>query len=419
VVQYEVLPLHLTVRIAKIWRRKWVRVLAIALAVPTLVAAVAGVYYYVSFSRLIDARLHGERDRVLPRVFARPVELRRGQTMTERQLIDRLNDLGYTQRARADNPGEFAMATSLISIMPRAPELKGKLVRVVFPKPPPPAKTAAARAKPPRVPDRVERLEVGSQTSERVTLERPVLTALITGEREKRRDVALSVIPPRVLQAVLAIEDRRFYAHPGVDPIGVVGALFSYLSGRRGYLAGGSTITQQLVRNVFLPKFEGMTLRSARARSLRRKVLEIFVSVVLTSRASKDEILELYLNNIPLGQRGSFAISGVPASSSRRRRSRRSTTRHAARSAATSSCRRWPTRAISPATTRRMRHASRWRWSSVRSKPRRRTSSTSSGRRWRRAIPDSPPPRTRRSMWTPHSTSTCSAWRRMPCAMAC
>ena len=75
---------------------------------------------------------------MLPRVFARPLELRRGQSMTERQLVDRLNDLGYTQRARADNPGEFAMATSLISIMPRAAELKGKLVRVVFPKPPPP-----------------------------------------------------------------------------------------------------------------------------------------------------------------------------------------------------------------------------------------------------------------------------------------
>ena len=69
------------------------------------------------------------------------------------------------------------------------------------------------------------------------------------------------MIPPRVVQAVLAIEDRRFYAHPGVDPIGVVGAMLSYLTGRRGYLAGGSTITQQLVRNVFLPKFEGMTLQ--------------------------------------------------------------------------------------------------------------------------------------------------------------
>ncbi|MEO8258286.1 MAG: PBP1A family penicillin-binding protein [Acidobacteriota bacterium] len=304
--------LQLTVRVAKFWRRRWVRVAAIVVGVPAFFAAVSCVYYYVTFSRLIDARLHGERDRVLPRVFARPLELRRGQSMTERQLVDRLNDLGYTLRAHADNPGEFAMATSLISIMPRAPELKGRLVRVVFPKPPPPPKTAAARARPPRVPDRVERLEVGGEAGDQVTLEMPVLTALNSGEREKRRDVALPVIPPRVVQAVLAIEDRRFYAHPGVDPIGVVGAVFSYLTGRRTYLAGGSTITQQLVRNVFLPRFEGMTLQAARARSMRRKVLEVFVSVVLTSRASKDEILELYLNNIPLGQRGSFAIAGVP-----------------------------------------------------------------------------------------------------------
>jgi penicillin-binding protein 1B len=114
---------------------------------------------------------------------------------------------------------------------------------------------------------------------------------------------------------VLAIEDHRFYEHPGVDPIGIVGAMLSYASGRRTYLAGGSTITQQLVRNVFLPTFEGMTLQEARERSLKRKLLEAWVSIVLSRRASKDEILEMYLNDIPLGQRGSFAIFGVAEAS--------------------------------------------------------------------------------------------------------
>src|SRR6188474_3191282 len=97
------LPLQLTVRVAKIWRRKWVRVLAIVLAVPTVFAACASVYYYISFSRLIDARLHGERDRVLPRVFARPLELRRGDNISQKELLDRLNDLGYAQRTQAEN----------------------------------------------------------------------------------------------------------------------------------------------------------------------------------------------------------------------------------------------------------------------------------------------------------------------------
>src|SRR6185295_6357577 len=86
-------------------------------------------------------------------------------------------------------------------------------------------------------------------------------------------------------------------------------------TGRRAVLAGGSTITQQLIRNVFLPKFEGMTLQSARVRSIKRKLLEQFLAIVLTSRASKDDILEMYLNDVPLGQRGSFAIFGVAEAS--------------------------------------------------------------------------------------------------------
>jgi penicillin-binding protein 1B len=123
--------------------------------------------------------------------------------------------------------------------------------------------------------------------------------------------VALSAIPPIVVQAVLAIEDRRFYEHPGIDPIGMAGAGLSYVTGRRQYLAGASTITQQLVRNVFLPKFQGMNLQVARERTFRRKLLEQWVAIVLSQRATKDEVLEMYLNAVPLGQRGSFAIVGV------------------------------------------------------------------------------------------------------------
>src|SRR5438309_2091160 len=81
---------------------------------------------------------------------------------------------------------------------------------------------------------------------ERLTLDAPVLSAIVAGEREKRRPVALSAMNPRMVEAVLAIEDHRFYEHPGVDPIGVLGALKSYATGRRSYLAGGSTLTQQL-----------------------------------------------------------------------------------------------------------------------------------------------------------------------------
>src|SRR6185503_15922730 len=132
-------------------------------------------------------------------------------------------------------------------------------------------------------------------------------------ERAKRRPVALSAIPERMTQAVLAIEDRRFYDHPGIDPISIVGAIVTNIRGKRTYTAGASTITQQVARNVFLPKmFPGMTLRDAREKSLRRKLLEAWVSLMITTRASKDAILEMYLNDMTLGQRGSFGIVGVP-----------------------------------------------------------------------------------------------------------
>jgi penicillin-binding protein 1B len=303
-----------TIRIAALWRRRWVRLTALALSIPIVLLSFVASYYYVRFARVIDARLHGERATVLPRVFARPLELRRGQSLTDRQLIDRLNDLGYAQRTILEKPGEFAVTSGAVSILPRGPEFKGQAVRVVFQRQPADARPAARR-RAARPADRVLDLELASHPNERLALDAPVLTALIGGEREKRRPVALSVIPPRMTQAVLAIEDHRFYEHPGVDPIGIVGAMLSYATGRRAYLAGGSTITQQLVRNVFLPTFEGMTLQEARERSLKRKLLEAWVSIVLSRRASKDEILEMYLNDIPLGQRGSFAIFGVAEAS--------------------------------------------------------------------------------------------------------
>ena len=257
---------------------------------------------------------------MFPRVLARPLELRRGQFMSDRQLIDRLNELGYAQREYAEKPGEFATGSGAIAIMPRAPELKGQVVRVVFQRPPAPdarnaAKTAPRRP-PPRPPDRVLRLELGTKASERLVLDAPVLTALGGGERAKRRPVALSAIPARMTQAVLAIEDRRFYEHPGIDPISIVGAIITNIRGKRAYTAGASTITQQVARNVFLPKmFPGMTLKDAREKSFRRKLLEVWVALIITTRASKDAILEMYLNDMTLGQRGSFGIVGVPEAS--------------------------------------------------------------------------------------------------------
>jgi hypothetical protein len=82
--------------------RRWIRFVVLPLALLFVIACGITSYYYVTFSKMIDARLHGEMQRTDPRVFARPFVVRRGQRMTMPQMIDRLNDLGYAQRPKAE-----------------------------------------------------------------------------------------------------------------------------------------------------------------------------------------------------------------------------------------------------------------------------------------------------------------------------
>ena len=287
-------------------RRRLRLILALAIGLPLVAALTVAAYYYTTFARIIDARLQGERVRALPRVLARPFEIRRGQWITPAQLADRLNDLGYAERAAPGQPGEFTRLGDVVTLMPRGGDLTGRVLRVqiALQKAGLPAPVGPdGKAVPPQV---VSRIDVeGGGTLDRVELDRPLLTTLITTGREKRRRVSLSLIPKQMVQAVLAIEDRRFYDHAGIDPIRIVGAIITNLKGDRPYLVGGSTLTQQLVKNFFLTQ----------EKSYRRKLQEQFLSIVLETRATKDEILELYLNDVYLGQRGSYAIHGVAEAS--------------------------------------------------------------------------------------------------------
>ncbi len=293
------------------WLRPYRQRILIGFGVTTLVALGSLTYLYLSYGRIIDARLHGERDRAVPRVFGRPLTLQTGQNLTQAELVARLNDVGYAQRARVERAGEFAIDRHTVVLISRSGDRAGQALTVSFPVPPVLKKKSAA---PLPVAQRIAALDVGGKATERVTLDAPLLTGLMTGTREKRRRVALDAIPARMQEAVLAIEDRRFYYHPGVDPIRIVGALVSNTFGDKGYLSGASTITQQLARNFFLT--DAMALeQQTRQRSLRRKILEQFMALILETKATKDEILELYLNDVYLGHRGSFALHGVAEAS--------------------------------------------------------------------------------------------------------
>ena len=308
----------LRLRLPSFRGRGWKFYAAVAVATPLVIASFLVGYYYVQFSRMIDARMHGEFQRTDPRIFARPLTVRRGQRVTQAQMIDRLNDLGYAQRPAVEHPGEFAIGRDALAIMPRSGDHPGEMVRLVFaPLVPRPAPKAGRAERPDALDGRtgggaLQAIEVVGRKHplEAIALDTPLLTALISEGREKRRDVPLAAIAPRMVQAVVAIEDRRFYAHPGVDIIGTTRAVFTNLFGNKKYLSGGSTITQQLVRNTFLSSMWG--LDKAREKGPQRKFTEWLMSVALERRLSKDKVLELYLNDVPLGQRGSFAIHGVP-----------------------------------------------------------------------------------------------------------
>ena len=129
----------------------------------------------------------------------------------------------------------------------------------------------------------------------------PELLSGVRGEsRQVREWIPLAQIPPRIIETVLTIEDRRFYSHFGIDPVAVGRALWTNVT-KGGVVQGGSTITQQLAKNLFYSP----------QRTMGRKFKEALAALVLEVKYTKQDILESYLNEIYLGQAGFVSIYGV------------------------------------------------------------------------------------------------------------
>ncbi|MGE5303257.1 MAG: PBP1A family penicillin-binding protein [Alphaproteobacteria bacterium] len=148
----------------------------------------------------------------------------------------------------------------------------------------------------------VSRIENGATGEEMFSLELEpeLVTGLYDRTWQERRVVKLAEVPPLVVKAILAIEDERFYQHHGIDPVSVLRALWVNIRSG-GVVQGGSTLTQQLMKNFFLGD----------ERTLKRKIKEALMALIAERKYTKAEILENYLNEIYLGQRGSQGIYGV------------------------------------------------------------------------------------------------------------
>ena len=282
-------------------RRLKVAVLLLTLMSLPLVALFGFfLWIFVRSSALVDARLEEARNRVPSRVYSRPVSIRTSDRMDVEGLASILNALSYQNTEKPDpGAGEF-LVNGTITLRPRG--------------------TPSAPPTGPPAPQGAEAIVVGFDRTKAgidivksiktartgkdlkvLTLEPALISYLFEGaEREKRRFVKYDELPKHLVEAVLAIEDRRFFQHPGFDPFRIVGAALRNLK-PGGNLQGGSTLTQQFVKNFFLTP----------DRTPKRKIQEAVLSFVLERRASKREIFELYVNEIYLGQVGSFNINGM------------------------------------------------------------------------------------------------------------
>ncbi|HVE70988.1 MAG TPA: PBP1A family penicillin-binding protein [Thermoanaerobaculia bacterium] len=234
-------------------------------------------------------RFQVRRLRLPTRIYADAVPLQPGMPLQLDDLLEKLDRLGYREAQRVAQPGEFTRQGSTLDIYTRGFRRQDEDY------PATPMRLVITRSQLESVVSLRE-----ARPLERAALEPELLTSVLSEELENRSPVTLDQVPKHLQDAVVVTEDVRFWRHPGVDPFGIVRAVFRNL--RAGGVAeGASTLTQQLVKNYFLTS----------ERTYKRKIIEAFMAVILDARYSKREILEAYLNDIYMGRNRSISILGV------------------------------------------------------------------------------------------------------------
>ncbi len=264
------------------------RALRLVLALVLLLAVAGGITFaveYRQYAGLVDERLaQGPLFASTAQIYAAPQEVRPGQHLSAETIAAILRRAGYGDDGQSNPMGHYALSGEEISVKPG------------------PQSYLAADGATISAPDGVVQTitaDNGAALSA-YKLEPQLITALSEDKnRTKRRMVTYDQIPARMVQAVLAIEDRRFFEHSGVNYVRTFKcAVQDVLSHHMG--CGGSTLTQQLARGFFLTP----------EKTYKRKIAEIMITYQLEDRFSKQQIFEMYANQINLGQRGSFAVNG-------------------------------------------------------------------------------------------------------------
>jgi penicillin-binding protein 1B len=285
------------------WRR---RLLSAPVIIPAVFigAAVLGVliYYWTVFSGRIDNLLKGEVYTRTAGIYAAPKQLRVNESISQSDVLAYLKRAGYVEKSQQADTGRgrYGVNGAIVDIEPSgASSVDGtrqfRSVRVQF--------TNSGKAI-----SAIKDLEE-SGSLQGAWLEPELLSSVTGTERAKRRVIGFSDLPPHLVKAITVTEDRSFFEHYGVNLRGIIRALVRrYDAEPSSPLArqGGSSITQQLVKNLLLSP----------EKTWRRKIAEAYMSIILETRLSKEQIFELYCNQVYMGQQAGFSIHGFGEASS-------------------------------------------------------------------------------------------------------
>ena len=252
----------------------------------SVVVAVLALAWIAWLDLDMRAKFEGKRWSLPARIYARPLELYAGARLAPAEFERELALAGYHPSPEPRRPGSYRRDASRFRLIAREfrfwdahePE---RTLELDFER------------------DRLVSLSDGSRKVSLARLDPAEIAQIYPAHREDRVLVSLRDVPPLLVKGLLAVEDRSFLSHHGISLRGIARATFANLRAG-GAVQGGSTLTQQLAKNFFLTP----------ERSLWRKANEALLAVLLEARYEKSEILEAYLNEVFLGQRGRRAIHG-------------------------------------------------------------------------------------------------------------
>ena len=273
---------HTGTRFSRILHSRVFRITLLAVLGVLVIGSIVFGYFYYHYQRVVDDRLaSGPIFASVSQIYAAPREVRDGQKLTAAAIAADLRQAGYNNNQKL---GTFQLNGDNIFIKPGSDSYHntdgatinttGGVVQSIT------AENGAALSA--------------------YELEPQLITALSEDKnRTKRRLVTYQEIPPHMVQAVVAIEDRDFFQHGGINYLRIAKCVFADVITHHK-TCGGSTLTQQLAKNLFLSP----------EKRIKRKMIEILITFQLEARFNKQQIFEMYANEMNLGHRGSYEING-------------------------------------------------------------------------------------------------------------